>query len=53
MKIPLSTHGIHLETSETQLPAGTTDNQMYVYCTNSASFQAREPDVLIKPEVLP
>jgi hypothetical protein len=53
MKIPLSTHGIHLETSETQLHAGTTDNQMYVYCTNSASFQAREPDVLIKPEVLP
>jgi hypothetical protein len=53
MKIPLSTHIIHLETSETQLPAGTTDNQMYVYCTKSASFQAREPNVLINPEVLP
>jgi hypothetical protein len=49
----LSAHIIHLETSETQLPAGTTDNQMYVYCTKSASFQAREPNALINPEVLP
>jgi hypothetical protein len=52
IKIPLSTHIIHLKTSETQIPAGTTDNQMYVYCTKSAGFQAREPNIFINPEVL-